>query len=421
MKKEAPVRTELIFETEERDGQLVLTGYHGHKKTVVLPEDVTVVGMHAFRCCFSMEELILPSSVRVIEAEAFNGCYGLKSIHFSEGLREIAHRGFWCCSALTALQFPRSLRRIGSRAFECCSALREVYFSGDGVQIDEYAFHETPYFEKKLRDAARIMEQSRKKAKGGLNYYNDHGDAAVKLDNFAELVLPEGVTHIDHWAYSNSVIKKLVLPNSLRTLGMCAFKDCRELETVSLSPNTYCNYKLRLGPSDGIFAGCTKLTEIILRGPLREFTWHDAEKPEILHGFDRERTFLHCPSLSRLTAHELPLALIPEEWMQFALNGFLADPDRDLHYLPEIAEEYHDSLRAFRKQLIARGKRELSLPLVQYLTERELIREEETEPLLARAAEQKDPEITALLMDYRARHCRNRSFAGALFDAIGDL
>ena len=280
---------------------------------------------------------------------------------------------------------------------------------------------ETPYFEKKLRDAARIMEQSRKKAKGGLNYYNDHGDAAVKLDNFAELVLPEGVTHIDHWAYSNSVIKKLVLPNSLRTLGMCAFKDCRELETVSLSPNTYCNYKLRLGPSDGIFAGCTKLTEIILRGPLREFTWHDAEKPEILHGFDRERTFLHCPSLSRLTAHELPLALIPEEWMQFALNGFLADPDRDLHYLPEIAEEYHDSLRAFRKQLIARGKRELSLPLVQYLTERELIREEETEPLLARAAEQKDPEITALLMDYQAQYCRNRSFAGALFDAIGDL
>ena len=58
MKKEAPVRTELIFETEERDGQLVLTGYHGHKKTVVLPEDVTVVGMHAFRRCFSMEELI---------------------------------------------------------------------------------------------------------------------------------------------------------------------------------------------------------------------------------------------------------------------------------------------------------------------------------------------------------------------------
>ena len=69
MKKEAPVRTELIFETEERDGQLVLTGYHGHKKTVVLPEDVTVVGMHAFRRCFSMEELILPSSVRVIEAD----------------------------------------------------------------------------------------------------------------------------------------------------------------------------------------------------------------------------------------------------------------------------------------------------------------------------------------------------------------
>ena len=410
-----------IYETEYQNGERILTVYHGHQKIVRIPPDITVVGIHAFRRCFSVEELILPPSVRVIEDEAFNGCYGLKKIVFSEGLTQIRHRAFWCCSALREITLPRSLMRIGSRAFECCSALRKVQFLNDAVSIDEYAFNETPYYEKKLQEARRILEASRSKAKSGMNFYNDHGDASVKLDDFTELSLPEGVTHIDHWAYADSTIETLTLPNSLRTVGMCAFKDCRKLKKVSLSPNSYCNYKLRLGPADGIFAGCSVLEEVILRGPLREFTWYDAEKPEILHGFDRERTFLHCPSLRRITARELPLPLIPEEWRQYAFNGFLADPDRDLHYQPEVAAQYHSALRNFRRQLIARTATDGSLALHRYLTEHELIREEEIGLLLSQAGKRQDPEVTSLLLDYRKTHFSSRTFLKGIFDELEDL
>lgn len=420
------------YEICQRDGEVLLTAYHGHYKRVEIPDEVTVIGMSAFRRCFSMEELVIPPSVTVIEAEAFNGCYGLKQIHFSEGLRQIRHRAFWCCSAIREISFPRSLRQIGSRAFECCSMLRQVHFGNAATEIDEYAFNETPYFEKKLREAAIIMQQSRRKSRSlagngagsdrqGLNYYNDHGDASVKLDHFTDLVLPEGVTHIDHWAYHSSLIENLVLPNSLRTLGMCAFKDCKSLKKVSMSPNTYCNYKLRLGPSDGIFSGCSSLEEVTLRGPLKSFTWYDAQAPEILHGFDRERTFLHCPSMQRLTAWEIPLNMIPDEWKQYAINAFLADPSRDEHYLPEIAAEYHDRLFSFRSQLIRRTGLDQSFALYQYLTDHDMITEDEIDTLISQAGQCKDPEIIALLLQYKKKKFASNSFAGSLLDAIGEL
>ena len=376
---------------------------------------------HAFRRCFTMEELILPSSVRVIEEEAFNGCYGLKKVSFQEGLEIIRHRAFWCCPGLREITFPRTLKQIGSRAFECCSMLSRVTFKNEALFIDEYAFNETPYYGKKLREAAEIARISRKKQSAGMSYYNDHGDASVKFDHFTELSLPEGVTHIDHWAYCSSIIEALYLPNSLRTLGMCAFKDCRQLKTISMSPNTYCNYRIRLGAQDGIFAGCTSLEEVTLRGPLKEFTWYDATEPEILHGFDRERTFLHCPSLRRLIAWEIPFSLIPEEWRQYAVNGFLNDPERDTHYLPDIAAQYHEYLHTFRDQLIMRTAKDGSFALHQYLTDHELIRPDEIDQLIEQAGKRKDPEVSALLLDYRKHACSGTSFMDSLFHGFDEL
>lgn len=410
-----------IFETESRDGRRILTAYRGHQKTVVIPDGVEIIDRYVFRRCLFLEELVLPTSLKIIEAEAFNGCYSLKRIRFAEGLLQIRHRGFWCCSALTEVTFPRSLLSIGSRSFECCSMLRTVRFLNEAVQIDEYAFNETPYFEKKLREAAVIMEQSRKKSKNGLHYYNDHGDASVKTENFSELNLPEGVTHIDHWAYCNSIIKKLTLPNSLRTLGMCAFKDSKELVSVSMSPNTYCNYRLKLGPSDGIFAGCSSLEEVTLRGPLKDFKWYDADAPEILHGFDRERTFLHCPSLQRLIAWQIPLVQIPAAWRQLALNGFIADPEREGHYLPGIAAEYHRALKSFREQMIRRTATSPSFALHQYLTDHDMIYADEIDTLIDQASGSKDPEVIAMLLSYKRRKFTADSFANGLLAAADEL
>lgn len=132
-----------------------------------------------------------------------------------------------------------------------CSLLDKVRFLNEALFIDEYAFNETPYYERKLREAAEIMKSSRSKSgrhSSGMNFYNDHGDVSVKLDHFTELSLPEGVTHIDHWAYAGSIIESLYLPNSLRTLGMCAFKDCRGTGALSFRSAAERVWRNRLSP-----------------------------------------------------------------------------------------------------------------------------------------------------------------------------
>ena len=62
---------------------------------------------------------------------------------------------------------------------------------------------------------------------------------------------------------------------------------------------------------DGIFSGCSQLEEITFRGPLKNFTWYDASRPQLLRGFHPEKTFIGCNRLRRMTAWEILLTDFP--------------------------------------------------------------------------------------------------------------
>ena len=374
-------------------------------RAVTLPGTLRRIGTRAFQKCTALAEVFLPDSLEEIGTEAFNGCSSLEHVVWGEGLRLIRPRAFWSCIRLREVTLPASLRQIGSRAFEGCSSLERVALRNPGMEVDEYAFNETPYCNRLLALADRCMV----------------GQLGATDACPPELVLPEGVTHIDLWAFSKSRIRTARLPSSLRTVGMCAFRDCKLLTEVSMSPNTYCNYRLRLDPGDGIFAGCSSLTRVILRGRLKNFTWYDASEPQLLRGFDPEKTFMGCTSLQSIVAWEVPLSAFPRVLKPYALNAFLEDADRDLHYAPQIADAYHEALVAMRAQLIARTQRDAGYALHQYLTSRRLIEAEEFDAILAHAAAHAEPQTIAALLAYQ-RQVLSPGGADALFDAmLGEL
>ena len=385
-----------LFDIKQENTSMILKEYRGHQQRLVVPASVTIIGAHAFRRCVSLEELEIPETVRIIDTEAFNGCHGLRRIIFREGLLEIRSRAFWYCSALREIEIPASVTLIGSRAFECCSNLRKVNFKGNGTHVDEYAFNETPYYHRLTSNVLACMP-----AAAGRTLPLGTTALSKAPD---DLVLPEGMTHIDLWAFCQSKIRSVSLPNSLRTIGMCAFKDCRKLVKVTMSPNTYCNYKLDLKPGEGIFSGCISLEEVVLRGPLKNFTWFDAEEPELLRGFDPERTFSGCTSLKRIIAWEIPLSAFPEVWTRYAVNGFLSDIDRDAHYSAGIASEYHTYLGSIRRQLINRTEIDHSYALHQYLIQHEMIQNDEIELLIERVRKEGAAEVTAALLTYQRTH-----------------
>lgn len=382
----------------EEGSSRILTGSRNHRRHLVIPASVTEIGAYAFRRDFSLEEVEIPSSVRIIGAEAFSGCIGLKKILFHEGLRQIEMRAFWACSSLTQVFFPQTLRYIGPRAFESCSMLQTITLSNPDTQTSEDSFRETPYFRDQMESAIRFMSSVRENA-----------------DEIGPLRLPEGVTHIDNWGFARAKITSAWLPNSLRTMGMSAFKNCTMLRKVSMSPNTYCNYTLDIDSTDGIFSGCTALEEVYLRGPLEQYLWEGQTHPVLLRGFDPDRTFLHCTELRYITAPKVPLDAFPPAWIPYALNGFLSDKDRNAHFPPEIAEQYHARLRDMRLQLIARTELTDDPALYQYLMEQNMILEDEVGLLIENAHH--EPEITAELLEYR-RSLASRTHSVSFLDRL---
>ena len=116
------------------------------------------------------EEIVIPGTVRIIKNNAFDAFPKLKKITFSEGLVEIEDDAFASCRQLEAVEFPRSLRKIGPRAFNDCDKLHSI-------------------------------------------------------------VLKEGLETIGDHAFSKTSPKKVIFPNSLKSLGL-VFEDCRELEAI---------------------------------------------------------------------------------------------------------------------------------------------------------------------------------------------
>ena len=373
-----------VYNTTEKDGKIILTKYRGHHREVVIPSSIEVIGRNAFRRNMSLTELVIPSNVRIIEPEAFNGCISLKKVTFEEGIREIGSRAFWACSGLTELIFPMSLTYIGPRAFEACVMLNRIRLKNPGTVISENAFRESPYFITQMHEAMQYMHGS-----------GSHSGLSGRLR------LPEGITHIDNWCFANSAIPHAWLPNSLRTIGMSAFKGCKELKSVSMSPNTYCNYASIMDSTDGIFSGCVNLESVELRGPLESYIWDGYDRPVLLRGLDPERTFLHCRSLRTITAYEVPLSAFPAQWRTLAVNGFVKDAERDIHYPAEIANEYHEELRHMKKQLLARTQYDPDPAVFQYLIEYDMILLDEIDQLIDNAKNQ--PETLASLLAHKRK------------------
>lgn len=88
-------------------------------------------------------------------------------------------------------------------------------------------------------------------------YYEDK-TSIERCDQLAEgkVIVPDGVRYIERNAFKGCIyITEIVLPNTVESIGCCAFMECISLETINIPENI----KI-LG--DGLFCGCISLKEI---------------------------------------------------------------------------------------------------------------------------------------------------------------
>ena len=212
----------------EESGEITITSYVGNEANVVIPQTiegktVTKIGMLAFSANQKIRSVTLPDSVTEIEGGAFFQCTGLGTVVLSSNLVKIGNGAFEA-TAISQISFPQSLRSIGMRAFADCTSLKNVTI--------------TPHF--------------------------TVSDEAFCGSGLETVVIEEGVEALGHSMFASTKIREVILPQSLKTIGMNAFGSCSELECITLNDG--------LVTIDTYAFANTNITEIVIPQSVTELT-----------------------------------------------------------------------------------------------------------------------------------------------------
>ena len=109
-------------------------------KTVIIGDNVTTIGEHAFAACNALQNVTLGSCVQTIEVSAFGTCQALQNISFPASVTTIGKHAFLNCRVLQNVSFSDGLTTIGEGAFSDCVVLQSITLPASVTTIGEYAF-----------------------------------------------------------------------------------------------------------------------------------------------------------------------------------------------------------------------------------------------------------------------------------------
>lgn len=186
---------------------------------------------------------IIPTdgSISAIAPKAFMMCAGIESITIPEGVTKIGEDAFYDCSALKSIELPESLITIDSSAFANCSSLQNVKLGGKVEYMGDYVFSECEKLgEIILPDSLSFLGNyafqgctDLKRAVLSSNLEILELMIFASCTNLEDVIIPEGVKTISTDAFSNTALKELKLPASIKAIRQGAFEYCDNLMNVS--------------------------------------------------------------------------------------------------------------------------------------------------------------------------------------------
>ncbi|MGI5059872.1 leucine-rich repeat domain-containing protein [Treponema denticola] len=168
---------------------------------------------------------------------AFKNCTEISSVKFPQTLTKIGKNAFVDCTGLTSISLPANLTEIGDSAFFGCTGLTSITLPANLTQIDYSAFEGCTGLISLTIDSANAK-------------YKTEGNILYSKDGSTLIFAAGGLT------YAN-------IPDTVTTIGVCAFIDCTGLTSISLPTNLteICNYA---------FYDCKGLTSITLPANLTQ-------------------------------------------------------------------------------------------------------------------------------------------------------
>ena len=280
--------------------------------SVIIPNSVTSIGMDAFQGCSGLTSVTIPNSVTSIGGWAFYGCSGLTSVTIPNSVTSIGEQAFsrvlninytgrasgspWGAKFANKIvdgdfvyndtektqlagyigtnikvTIPENVVSIDSRSFRYCDSLTSVSIPKSVTEIAEKAF----YGCLKL-DTVTISKRQLKTINKDAFIVIDGtcgDDARWKYDALTKTITIDGTGFLKHYGYDFDTqtdiktpwadfadkIESVVVEEGINGLGACAFNNCANIRSVSLS-STCTDY------GGSAFDNCPKLQKVAVKG-----------------------------------------------------------------------------------------------------------------------------------------------------------
>lgn len=209
--------------------------------SINLPKQLTIVGESAFADCARLKSINIPEHVTKLDDMVFNGCTELEEVNLNSEVSIIGKNCFKDCMSLRALKIPASVKNIGSGIFRGCTALESIEVDPKNKwykSLDNILFN---------KNKSTIVCYP---AKNGNHSY----------------IIPDSVTVISDWAFCNTSLKNIEIPDSVCNIGEGAFYSCTEIEEIVIPDSV-----TRI--DDSAFRGCASLKFISIPDSVLEFGW----------------------------------------------------------------------------------------------------------------------------------------------------
>lgn len=275
-------------------------------ESIDIQEGTEFVGHGAFAKCGKMTSINFPSTATTIEDWVLMGCKSLQKIVVGDNNPTYDSRNG--CNALIETStntllygcsntvIPESVSAIDMMSFEGVG-IKHLYIPSSVKTIGRYAFRgcyalesievdpANPNYDSRDNCNALIEKKSNTLIRGcvnttippGVEHIGENAfDALVGMETFT---IPEGVKSIGIWAFSNSDLAEIILPNSLEKIGYLAFYMCEQLNKIRIPDSV-----ISLG--EGAFQHCHNLTSAYVGNGVL-----------VIQG----ATFSFCPMLESIT------------------------------------------------------------------------------------------------------------------------
>lgn len=258
-----------------------------------------------------IKHLVIQNGITGIEAGAFNSLKNITSVSLPDSLRKIGARSFVNCTKLQEICIPKSVDSIDSNAFLGCSSLRSItvvsgnqkYSSAYGCLYDKQQTEllfcpgvvgktfTVPQNTSKINidllsgtSITGVSVDSRNKyfssVKGFLCDKSGKKLIFCPRGLSGSVAVPSGITEISKMAFCSCGIESVKLPDSVQTIGECAFYGCTKLKSITFGKGVRtigkrafysCELLQKVSVPEGVkvieentFGRCYKLSEVRL-------------------------------------------------------------------------------------------------------------------------------------------------------------